>query len=73
MIYVSDSRDVAGAVRRSKRLHSKQEGARREVEAWVTQIGLDPVQWEITDDETLIGRIPRHFIVVSSLLLPKEE
>jgi hypothetical protein len=38
MIYVADSRDVAGAVRRSKRLHSKQAGARREVERWVTEM-----------------------------------
>ena len=72
MIYVADSRDVAGAVRRSKRLHWKQEdapGAR-----WlVTQMGLDPVSWEIVDDETLIGRIRGHFVVVSSPLLPKEE
>ena len=30
------------------------------------QMGLDPVCWEIVDDETLIG----HFVVVSSLLLP---
>jgi hypothetical protein len=73
MIYVSDSRDVAGAVRRSKRLHWKQEGARREVEGWVTKMGLDPVWWEIVDDETLVGRIPGHFVVVSSLLLPKEK
>jgi hypothetical protein len=60
MIYVSDSRDVAGAVRRSKRLHWKQEGARQEVEGWVTQVGFDPVRWEIADDETLVGRIPGH-------------
>ena len=33
MIYVADSRDVAGAVRRSKRLHWKQQDARREVDA----------------------------------------
>ena len=72
MIYVSDSRDVAGAVRSSKRLHWKQEAARQEVEGWVTQMGFDPVRWEIADDETLVGRIPGHFVVVSSLLLPKE-
>jgi hypothetical protein len=36
MIYVADIRDVAGAVRRSKRLHWQQEGARREVEGWAT-------------------------------------
>jgi hypothetical protein len=73
MIYVADSRDVAGAVRRSKRLQWKQADARREVEQWITEMGLDPVRWEIADDETLIGRIPGHFVVVSSLLLPKEE
>jgi hypothetical protein len=73
MIYVADSRDVAGAVRRSKRLHWKQEDARRELESWVTQMGLDPVRWETVDDETLIGRIPGHFLVVSSLLLPKKK
>jgi hypothetical protein len=73
MIYVADSRDVAGAVRRSKRLHWKQEDARREVECWVTEMGLGPVGWKIADDETLIGRIPNYFVVVSSLLLPKKE
>jgi hypothetical protein len=73
MIYVADSRDVAGAVRRSKRLHWKQADARREVERWVTEMRLDPVQWEIADDETLVGRIPGFFAVVSSFLLPKEE
>ena len=73
MIYVADSRDVAGAVRRSKRLHWKQEDARREGERWVTEMGLDPIRWEIVDDETLVGRIRGHFVVVSSLLLPKEE
>ena len=73
MIYVADSRDVAGAVRRSKRLHWRRADARQEVERWVTEMALDPVQWEIVDDETLVGRIPGHFAVVSSLLLPREE
>ena len=73
MIYLADSRDVAGAVRRSKRLHWKQEDALREGERWVTEMGLDPIRWEIVDDETLVGRIRGHFVVVSSLLLPKEE
>jgi hypothetical protein len=72
MIYVADIRDVAGAVRRSKRLHWQQEGARREVEGWVTEMRLSPVRWEIADDETLVGRIPGYFVVVSSLLLPKK-
>ena len=72
MIYVADSRDVAGAVRRSKRLHWKQADARREVERWVTEMRLDPVRWEIADDETLVGRIPGFFAVVRSFLLPKE-
>jgi hypothetical protein len=73
MIYVADSRDVAGAVRRSKRLHWRQQDACREVERWVTEMGLDPVRWETVDDETLVGRIRGHFVVVSSLFLPKEE
>ena len=73
MIYVADSRDVAGAVRRSKRLHWKQEDARREVERWVTEMGLAAVRWQIADDETLIGRIPGYFAVVKGLSLPKEE
>jgi len=73
MIYVADSRDVAGAVRRSKRLHWKQEDARREVERWVSEMGLAAVRWQIADDETLVGRIPGYFAVVKGLLLPKEE
>jgi hypothetical protein len=64
---------VAGAVRRSKRLHWKQEDARREVERWVTEMGLTAVRWEIADDETLVGRIPGYFVVVEGLLLPNEE
>jgi len=73
IIQVADSRDVAGAVRRSKRAHWRQQDARREVERWVKQMRLAPVRWEVTDDEILIGRIPGHFVVVSSLLLPKEK
>jgi hypothetical protein len=73
MIYVADSHDVAGAVRRSKRLHWKQDDARREVEAWVTEMALDPVAWQIVDDETLVSRLRGHFAVVSSLLLPKKK
>ena len=73
MIYVADSHDVAGAVRRSKRLHWQQESARREAEGWVIDMRLDPINWDIVDDETLVGRIRGHFVVVSSLLLPKED
>src|SRR5262252_8674494 len=73
MIYMADSRDVAGAVRRSKRLHWKQEDARREVERWVTEMALAPVRWQIADDETLVGRIPGRFVVVKGLLLPLGE
>jgi hypothetical protein len=61
MIYVADSRDVVGAVRRSKRLHWKQAGARQEVESWVTEMGLAPVRWEVVDDDTLVGRLRGHF------------
>ena len=64
---------VVGAVRRSKRAHLKQEDARREVEGWVTEMRRAPVRWEIADDEMLVGRIPGHFVVVSSFLLPQEE
>ena len=64
---------MAGAVRRSKRLHWKQEDARREVERWVAEMGLAPVRWQIADDETLVGSIPGYFAVVKGLLLPKEE
>jgi hypothetical protein len=73
MIYVADSHDVAGAVRRSKRLHWKQDDARREVECWATEMALDPVDWQIVDDETLVSRLRGHFAVVSSLLLPKKK
>ena len=72
MIYVADSRDVAGAVRLSKRLHWKQSDARREVERWATEMRLDGVRWHIADDETLVGRIPGYFAVVASFLLPEE-
>src|SRR5215471_10842016 len=41
MIYASDIHDVAGAVRRSERLHRKQADARRELEGWVTEMNRD--------------------------------
>ena len=72
-IILADSRDVVGAVRRSKRGHLKQEDARREVENWVEEMRRAPVRWEIADDEMLVGRISGHYVIVSSLLLPKEE
>jgi hypothetical protein len=72
-IILADSRDVVGAVRRSKRAHLKQEDARREIESWMIEMGRAPVRWEIADDEMLVGRTPGHFVIVSSLLLPKEE
>jgi hypothetical protein len=72
-IILADCRDVVGAVRRSKRAHLKQEGARREVESWVAEMRRTPVRWESADDEMLVGRIPGHFVVVSSFLLPQEE
>ena len=72
MIYVADSRDVAGAVRRSKRLHWKQADARREVERWVTEMRLDPVRWETADDETVVGRIPGTARFISSVRCSKE-
>jgi hypothetical protein len=72
-IILTDSRDIVGAVRRSKRAHLKQEDARREVESWVTEMRRAPVRWEIADDEMLVGRIPGHFVIVSSFLLPREE
>jgi hypothetical protein len=34
MIYVADSRDVAGAVRRSQRLHWTLQDAQAEAESW---------------------------------------
>ena len=43
------------------------EDACREVELWVTEMELEPIRWEIADDETLVGRIRGHFAVVSSL------
>ena len=43
------------------------EDACREVELWVTETELEPIRWEIADDETLVGRIRGHFAVVSSL------
>ena len=72
-IILTGSRDAVGAVGRGKRAHLKQEDACREVESWVTEMRRDLVRWEIADDEMLVGRIPGHFVVVSSFLLPQEE
>ena len=70
MIYVADSRDVAGAVRRSQRLHWALQGAQTEAEGWAKELGHE-ICWESVDDLTLIGRMPGHFAVVASILLPK--
>jgi hypothetical protein len=70
MIYVANSRDIAGAVRRSRRLHWTLQGARAEAEGWAKELGRE-ICWESVDDLTSIGRIPGHFAVVASILLPK--
>jgi hypothetical protein len=70
MIYVADSRDVAGAVRRSQRLHWTLEDAKAEAQSWATGLGREIV-WGRVDGLTLIGRMPGHFVVVASILLPK--
>ena len=70
MIYVADSRDVAGAVRRSQRLHWTLQDAQAEAESWASELGHEIV-WESVDNLTLIGRMPGHFVVVASILLPK--
>jgi len=57
MIYVPDSRDVAGAVRRSRRLHWTLQGARAKAEGWAKELGHE-ICWESVDDLTLIGRMP---------------
>jgi len=72
MLYAADICDMAGAVRRSERLHRKQADARREIEGWVTEMKRDPVRWEIVDDEIFVGRIFGYFAVLSSFLLPNE-
>jgi hypothetical protein len=70
MIYVADSRDVAGAVRRSQRLHWTLQDGQTEAESWASELGHE-IAWHIVDDSTLIGRMPGHFVVVASILLPK--
>ena len=70
MIYVADSRDVAGAVRRSQRLHWTPKDGQAEAESWASELGHEIV-WQSVDDLTLIGRMRGHFIVVASILLPK--
>ena len=62
MIYVADSRDVAGAVRRSQRLHWTPKDGQAEAESWASELGHEIV-WQSVDDLTLIGRMPGHFIV----------
>ena len=70
LIYVADSRDVAGAIRRSQRLHWTLEDAQTEAERWAKELGSQ-VDWQSVDDATLIGRMPGYFAVVTSILLPK--
>ena len=70
MIYVADSRDVAGAVRRSPRLHWTLQGARAEADGWAKEL-CHEIGWESVDELTLVGRMPGHFAVVASILLPE--
>jgi hypothetical protein len=69
-IFVSDVADVIGALRGSSRLHWTQQAAREEAEAWATEMGLGHVNWESADEQTVVGRTPRHTIVLRSILLP---
>jgi hypothetical protein len=69
-IFVSNAREVIGPVRGSPRLHWTQQAAQEEAEAWATEMGLGQINWESADEETVIGRTPRHTVVLTSILLP---
>ena len=70
MIFPAGIADVVGAVRGSRRLHWTQAAARAEAEAWVSEMGIGPIAWQILDDQMLIGRSRSHTIVIRSILLP---
>jgi hypothetical protein len=64
----------ASTLRYSQRLHWTQRAARDEVEAWVRDMRLRPVRWEMIDDLTAIGRIGEQVMVfVGTTVLPEGE
>jgi hypothetical protein len=67
-IMFGDTPDVVGAQRRSDRLHWTREAAQREVQGWV---GAEPIQWDKIEERTMIGRVGRRVMVVTSVYLPK--
>jgi hypothetical protein len=70
IIFASGVADVVGAVRGSARLHWTQRAARQEAEAWASEMGLGQIEWESLDEQVVIGRTPKHAVVVRSILLP---
>ena len=65
--------EVLGAVQASKRVHWTKESARAEAERWIAEMKLGPITWYAIDDQVVIGRIHKHYVVLRSALLPKEE
>lgn len=62
---------VMGALRRSRRLHWTQRGAKAEAQVWIEEMGLGKVTWEVADDWVTIGRAGSSYtVILIGLLLP---
>jgi len=65
--------EVQGSVQASKRVHWTKEAARAEAERWIAEMKLGPISWYAIDDQVVIGRNHKHYIVLRSALLPDGE
>jgi hypothetical protein len=64
--------EVTGALRGSRRLHWTMRAAQQEAEGWVDEMKLEPIRWEVIDDQCVIGRSnDAHTVVLRSVLLPE--
>ena len=65
--------EVVGAVQACMRVHWSKECARAEDERWIAEMKLGPITWYAIDDQVVIGRNHKHYIVLRSALLPDGE
>ena len=69
-VFALGSPIAIGAIRASKRLHWTQKEARREAERWAEEMRLGPLQWEIGNEQSVVGHCGDGAVVLCSILLP---
>ena len=69
-VFAVGSCTAIGAIRASKRLHRTLIEARTEAEGWAREMRLAPFDWEVVDDQSMIGHAGDRAVVLRSVRLP---